>query len=266
VIDLHTHVLPGIDDGAKSLEDSMNMARMAADDGITTLVATPHAWWGGEANGGTVIRGAVGEVMRELEKLGIPVQVVPGSEVPMRPNLLDIVQAEPTWTYAGQGKYLLLEPPWGPVPAYAPDLVRAFIDVGITPIIAHPERNPDIQAHVDVLDRLMKAGALTQITGHSLTGRHGSEARSAAFLFLETNRVDVVSSDAHNARNRSPILSPARTEVENMLGSTVAQRLFQENPQRILDGEQVVDRSVAGACSDEPPGPLARLWQRLRGA
>ncbi|MDQ2731690.1 MAG: hypothetical protein M3Y56_08535, partial [Armatimonadota bacterium] len=163
MVDLHTHILPGIDDGAKTMEDALQMARMAAADGVTTLVATPHAYWEGAVNGDPVITSKIAELTTAMEAEGIVLRIVPGAEVPIEKNLLSKLERNSLWTYAGQGVYLLLEPPWGPIPNYSDDLVGELMDRGITPIIAHPERSPDLQAHPVLLDGFISLGALTQV-------------------------------------------------------------------------------------------------------
>ena len=267
MVDLHTHIIPGIDDGAQTLDESLEMARLAVADGITTLAATPHAYWRGEVNSGPTIRGGVAELTAQFVVQDIPLKLVTGAEVPMERHLVNKVRSDHSWTYGGNGIYLLLEPPWGPIPDYALRLVAELIQNDITPLIAHPERNPDLRSNFSLLDRMLQLGAVAQITANSILGNHGVASRLAALKMLETSRAHVVSSDAHNTDTRPPMLSEARAVVTDMLGEDPARLLFEENPYRVLKGQPLlaVPGAPPSARSSAPSGNiLTRVINRLR--
>lgn len=264
MVDLHTHILPGIDDGAKTMDDALQMARMAANDGVTTVVATPHAYWEGAVNGDPVITSGVAELTQAIEAEGISLRIVPGAEVPIEKHLVSKLERHPNWTIGGQNVYLLLEPPWGPIPDYSDALVSELMERGITPIIAHPERSPDLQAHPALLDGFISLGALTQVTANSILGRHGSTAKNMALKLLKSGKVHVISSDSHNCKNRAPVLAEARQEVESLLGAETGFRLFEQNPQRIVDGMALDAFSTQQDNSPSEAKGLGKLFSRFR--
>ncbi|HET6385877.1 MAG TPA: CpsB/CapC family capsule biosynthesis tyrosine phosphatase [Armatimonadota bacterium] len=266
MVDIHTHILPGIDDGAVNLEDSLRMARLAHADGVSIIAATPHAYWRSEINDGVIIRRGVEEVNQVIREAAIPINVVPGCEVVMRRSTPEQIAADPMWTIAGGRAYLLLEPPWGPLPDFCFDLISEISELGITPIIAHPERSPDLQSNPSLIERMIEMGAMTQVTANSITGQHGGLARNIALRLLQGGNVHVVASDSHNSTNRSPILSAAREEVRRLVGEEIARRLFEENPRQIVEGLPIsVMPAPDPVPAEERPGGIGGLFRKIIG-
>jgi protein-tyrosine phosphatase len=266
MVDIHTHIIPGVDDGAQNMEDTIAMCRLAAEDGVGTIVATPHAYWSREVNGGPVIENGTAAVREALEANGVSMKIVPGCEVPMERNLVAKLLADRFWTIDASSAYLLLEPPWGALPDYLYPLIQEILDQGITPIIAHPERSPDLQQRPQIVARLVEMGSLTQLTANSILGRHGPKARDVAWRLLEEGLAHVVASDSHNSTSRPPRLSEARREVEDALGADVGVRLFEENPQQIVSGMPVMAAPKPNATPDRGRQTgLGGFFQRLRG-
>ena len=181
VIDLHIHILPGIDDGPRTLEESLEMARMAVADGITTVVATPHLFSHRavaleDFNAPDTIREAVAALNRELAAAAIPLIVLPGCEVPLFADILKFVESNRVLSLNDGGRYISLEMPDTVIPPATEDIIFHLSSLGLTPIITHPERNPIFYEMPQKLKRLLSLGCLAQITARSLTGGFGWRA------------------------------------------------------------------------------------------
>jgi len=261
VIDLHCHILPGLDDGPLSAAESLEMCRIAVEDGIRTIVATPHM-----LNGMfPVDRKAILQGMEEFSGLlyreSIPLRILPGADVHLDPSVPDLLDRGALVTVADLGRHLLLELPQDIVPEGTADLLFQVQLKGVTPIITHPERNIEIQQDPGILDDLVRAGSLTQVTAGSLTGDFGSCVRRCSLRLLESGTAHLVSTDAHNAGRRSPRLSEARRVVEEKMGRAEAERVFLERPERILQGGCV--EVPEPLTVEDRPKRRRSLWRRL---
>jgi protein-tyrosine phosphatase len=233
VIDLHCHILPNIDDGAKDLETALAMAAMAVDDGIVTVVCTPHILPGVYANTADGIAAAVGALSDALAEASIPLHLTTGADVHMAPNLLAEIRAGRVPTVSGS-RYLLLEPPHHVLPPGFEDFAFGLAAGGIVPILTHPERLGWIESHYDLIKRLVARGVLMQLTAGSVLGKFGSRARYWAERMLDEGIVDLLATDAHNVGRRPPRLSEARDRVEQRCGEERATRLVLTNPLHVL--------------------------------
>lgn len=237
MIDLHCHILPGTDDGAEDIEESLDMARVAAADGIRTLVATPHVGNGVYAPTPKNVDDAVAALQRALDQHRIPLKIIAGAEMHLRPGLRDLYRSGSGPTIGGNGRFMLLELPVHAVPSGVSELIFGLKMDGITPILAHPERNTAIQQDPDILLQLVETGALVQVTAMSVTGAFGSRAGDCAASLLKRRLVHVLASDAHDADYRRPALMAAVAVAAEILGDrTQALDLVTRIPQRILDG------------------------------
>jgi protein-tyrosine phosphatase len=235
--DIHCHILPGLDEGASTSEESLKMLELAIKDGISDIVATPHIVSGVYNNTKDIIDMAV----QELKGLTTRIQVYAGAEIRISRDLARRV-GNKELPLINNKHYLLLELPAyviPPVPQLE-NIVRDLIQSDITPIFAHPERNMPILKDFSIMERLVKCGALFQITAMSVTGRSVS---SSALKMIKKGFIHVVASDAHDTRNRPPILSPAYETVASKFGRTVADRLFISNPRKIIQGEKILEQS-----------------------
>lgn len=230
MIDIHSHFLPGLDDGAKSVEEAVAMIEMAAGDGTTDLVGTPHCndrfAFSPERN-----RALLGELQ---ERVGNGVVLLSGCDFHVSYQNLERVLTEKATYTLNQGTYLLTEfANYG----IAPQTLNIFHRLRLNelvPIITHPERNR-LLLREKLLRRLVEMGCPVQITAGSLTGRFGAEAQQAAERLLAERLVHFVASDAHDTRRRPPRLSRARARVAAKWGEEVARALFVENPRAALD-------------------------------
>jgi protein-tyrosine phosphatase len=208
MIDLHSHILPGLDDGARDLEDALEIARTAVADGITAIAATPHVREDYPTTADAMENG-VRQLRKAIESEGIELELLTGGEISL--EQLDRLSSDELRRFGlgGNPRYLLLETPYRDWPLSFGEIVFRLGALGITAVIAHPERNGSVQADVDKVADLVRAGALIQVTAASLDGRLGSRARNCARKLLNAELVDMVGSDAHTAGLREVGLSDA---------------------------------------------------------
>jgi len=260
MIDLHSHILPGIDDGAKTLEVSLEMARMAVADGIHTMACTPHIYPGLYGNDASGIALARDRLQAELDARGIALRLVVGADVHLVPGLLDGLRAGTVPTLHGS-RYVLLEPSHHVKPPRFEEAVFELVAAGYTPVITHPERLVWIEDHYDVFLRLIRQGAWMQLTAGALTGLFGARARYWGEKFLGEGHTHLLATDAHSSGRRVPRLSEARAVAERLLGAAEATRLVLERPQAILD--DIAPSQVPALPQAAPrPGWLQRVVLR----
>lgn len=235
-VDLHAHVLPGLDDGPQNWEESLAVLEAAAAGGTTALVATPHWLEGGYAPQVGRVLEAAAELGLRAAARGINVAVRPGMEVYLSPDVPRHLSAGKLLTIADTGAYLLLELPFEAWPPYAERVVFELQLAGITPVLAHPERCREAAADPRRIRTLAERGVLVQINAGSLTGRFGRTSQRCVYHLIGTGCAHFAASDAHNARDRSPDLSAAYAAAANAFGEDCARALFCENPAAILSG------------------------------
>ena len=236
MIDLHTHLLHGIDDGAQTLSESLSLARAAVADGIRACALTPHIHPGRYDNIKTRIHTHVDAFRAALQQADIPLQVFAGGEVRLGMEALEqLLQDEVPFLGTVNGcKIMLLELPHDGIPVGSQQFVNKLLSMNIRPLIAHPERNKSVMADPRRIQPFVDAGCWLQLTGGSITGDFGDAARKTAHALLEDDLVHLVASDAHNLTSRPPMLSKARQAVSQRWGDDTAQLLFHTRPARIL--------------------------------
>ncbi len=233
MIDLHCHLLPGIDDGAPDLATSLEMARIAVADGITTIACTPHIYPGLYENTGPDILLRVERLQADLDAAGIALTLVAGCDAHLTPTMVAELDSGHIPTIAGS-RYFLFEPPHHVAPPRLEQSVLATLEAGYMPIITHPERLSWIESHYDTMKALARAGAWMQLTAGSITGRFGQRAQSWSERMLDEGLVHLVSTDAHNLRNRKPLLSEAAAVVAARLGEAAAHDMVVTRPRMVL--------------------------------
>jgi protein-tyrosine phosphatase len=242
VIDVHSHILPGIDDGARDLEEALEMARLAVADGIRVMVATPHLF-----KHKSVDLGAINEKRIILEHLdafrdrlaveGIDLEILPGCDVPLSIEALILLEDDRVLTVNDGKRYLLLELPHFSIPPAMEDICFRLKSRGLTPIITHPERHPLILERPERLERLVNLGCLAQLTASSLTGGFGRQVARASRQLVKKGYIHMVASDAHNTRGRPPVLSKAVSELTKLVGLEQARAMVVHIPEKIIKGE-----------------------------
>lgn len=200
LVDIHCHILPQIDDGAKNNHDCIDMCKQAVENGYTDIIATPHHLKGVYNNPGEFVQEKVNQVNQILVKEGIRLNIHAGQEVRIHEDLIQHLQRNEVLTLAGS-KYVLIELPSCSVPLYTKNLFFNLQNGGYIPVIAHPERNKVFQKHPNKLIELVQHGALTQLTWQSLHWR--SPLRKFSKKFISNESVHFVATDAHNCENRS---------------------------------------------------------------
>jgi protein-tyrosine phosphatase len=237
-VDIHCHLLPGIDDGAKDWGESLAMARLAVDDGTTTIVATPHQLGNFGHNRGDHIRQLVAEAQQRLDAARIPLVVLPGADVRIEPDMAGALARGEVLTLGDHRRHVLLELPhelYFPLEPLLEQLSRRKF-VGI---LSHPERNQGILRQPEVLAPLVEAGCLMQITAGSLCGTMGPECQQFSEWMLAEGLVHFVATDAHGPRSRRPLLRRAFERVVEIVDETTANELCSGNPGRVAAGQPV---------------------------
>lgn len=239
MIDLHCHILPGIDDGAKDIEDSIDMARAAVAEGITHILATPHyknGHWNNEKKDILVL---VDELQEELDARDIPLTIFPGQEVRINGELFEDL-AEDKIQFIDEGsQYVLIEFPTPSIPAYTESLFFELQKEGITPIIVHPERNRAVLKNPNVLLPFVEKGALAQLTAASYTGGFGKSIQKVSKQLVEANLVHFIASDAHNVSSRSFHMKEAFRKLEKEFGREKVNE-YQQVTKDLVNGEVIV--------------------------
>jgi len=248
VIDIHSHIMPAIDDGARSLDEALEMVRIAVDDGIEQIVSTPHMFNGLSHNPEPAeIHDRVAELNEVVSKsCGGRLQILPGNEVRISHEI--IAQAERNRVTRINGRnYMLVEFPHVAVPAAADELFHGLLCEGVQPVLVHPERNSQIQGDPSIVAAFVEQGVVIQVTAMSVTGEFGHAAKNCADILLRHNCVHFLASDAHRSKTRRPVLSKARAAAALIIGEERARALVCENPSAAVRGE---------ALHVEPPIPF----------
>lgn len=270
-VDLHCHILPGIDDGAKSLEQSLEMLRLAAEHGTQVMVATPHMMPGTFDNTQGRIQRAFEQYRVEVAKSGLGVQVNMAAEVHLCAEIMLWQQQGqlPTLGCVAGKQVLLLELPHSRVPQGVTKLIKWLMAKNILPMIAHPERNRGVWQEPYYLQQWRRMGCLFQVTAGALLGEFREQAQAVAEQMLANDMVDVVASDCHGPDKRTPVLSLAYERVSELHNEALAKRLFIVTPGSIIDGRashpNVAHQNLSHkklshrSCADKPPIQLNSL-------
>lgn len=239
MFDIHCHLLPAVDDGAKNIGEAVAIVRASQRQGVRGIVATPHYLGGGHSASVEDILAAVDRLKETLTQSGLTVDVYPGMEAYLSPNLCKLLKKGDVITLNNNGRYILIELPFNEIPLYCEETLFLLAVEGIIPVIAHPERNQLICSDPDILAQWVERGILVQINAGSLLGLFGGKAQRTAQLLLLRNLVHCVASDAHSACYRLPLLATARERVLSLCGAEQAYLLFHRNPEKIINGQAV---------------------------
>lgn len=235
MIDIHSHILWGIDDGARDRETSVAMLKLAAETGTTDIVATPHSDMQFKYDAELVT-----QLIAELQgEMAGAIKIHKGCDFHMSFENVQACLENPTkFTINGLG-YLMVEFADTFIPPSTEEIFRQFSARGITPVITHPERNPVLQGSTERLQRWIESGCLVQVTAQSVTDRFGKAAQQAAWKWLKAGLVHVLASDAHDTEHRPPRLDLARDIMTSEMGADVARMLLEDNPGAVINGERV---------------------------
>jgi protein-tyrosine phosphatase len=241
MFDMHCHILPRLDDGADSLAESIAMARVAVQDGITDVLATPHHANGRYHNEGFSVIRAVEELNLQLHEQQIPLKVWPGQEIRVYKNFIpDLEQG--IAISLNHSRYILIEFPPDRIPNHIEEYIHELNVIGKVAIIAHPERNQEILRNPDLLFQLIRFGALSQITAGAVNGSFGTKIQSMAFKLCEANLVHFIASDAHNTTNRPFGLAVAYQMLLDRFGREHVE-LYQMNARAVVNNHSILINS-----------------------
>ena len=239
MVDIHAHILPGIDDGAGDIYDALEMAKIAANSGVKTIVATPHCNIPGMFN--NYFSDALIEVFKNTEKAikeeGIDIQLCPGMEVFATSDLPRLLTDGKIMTL-NQSRYLLVEFSFDEDPGYAMHILDKITELGVKPVIAHAERYEFIQDDPSIAYQMRRKGYWIQINKGSILGKFGRRAWDTTWKLLDHQLVSVVASDAHSPFQRTPYLKNAYDELKNEISDEYRKRLFEYNPANICNNKQ----------------------------
>ncbi len=254
MIDLHTHILPGVDDGSPDMEESIAMAELAVEGGVHTLVATPHSNQRGrfENYRSAMLQNRFDELRNALEARGIPLHVLTGMEIFCTEDTAALIQ-EGLLFGLNHSDYYLIEFPFDADPDWMGDRLEEVLDLGKTPLIAHPERYFCIQDYPMIIFEWLSMGCRTQANKGSFLGRFGRHVRRTVHVLAEHDLITCVASDAHSSHMRTTYMDDLRRYLTDELGQMTTRRLLEENPSRILQNQKI-------AMHGRPIGPSRRFF------
>lgn len=236
--DIHCHIIPEIDDGSANLAESIVMANQAIEDGTKSVVATPHQLGSNSRVTAEAIKTGVLSLRKELCSENIDLNIAPGADIRIDPELPKLLKQGKVLTLADQGKHVLLELPHD---TYYPidQLLKSLRKQGLVGILSHPERNRGIIKDPEVMWDVVEAGGLLQITAASLTGAFGSSCQEIAELAVDEGLVHFIASDAHDTKHRPFGMRDAYDTICVMAGEELADLVCCENPARVFEGDDV---------------------------
>jgi protein-tyrosine phosphatase len=254
VIDLHAHILPGFDDGADSLAESLEMARAYVQAGYTQVVATPHVIPGLYEHTRREILVGVKGLQAAIQSEGIELAVLPAAEYYLTTELPEAWARGELLTVNDNGRYLLVELPVQELPLFTDQVLFDLLLAGVTPVLVHPERNQSLATHPEMLAAMVHKGIVAQITAGCLTGLFGHACRSTAQLFVNRGWAQIVATDAHSAGRRLA----AGLEAARLLGRQ-SRRLMYENPWAVINDRPLTAAPEASAGSNRGGGIFTRI-------
>jgi protein-tyrosine phosphatase len=235
MVDIHSHILPGVDDGAKSVEIALDMVRMAHADGIRHMVATPHA-----SDRYTYDRPRSLELLNQLRReCGVAMEFSLGCDFHFSFDNIQSALHDPHHYCISKTDFLLVEFSDFAISPNTADTLHTFVEMGITPVLTHPERNAILQKKQELVLTLVELGCIVQVTANSMTGFWGERPRKAAEWLLDRDCVHVIASDAHDLQRRPPIMSSARALLTQRYGAELATALCEQNPRAVVENQHL---------------------------
>lgn len=236
MIDLHCHLLPGVDDGAEDLDEALELARIAVADGIRLAVLTPHIHPGRYDNRRSQLLGQLLRFQQHLDSANIPLQLRLGGEVRLGVESLELLSKNevPFLGVIGGYRVILLELPHQMIPVGSLQFVEKLLSLNIRPLIAHPERNKAVMAQPERIRPFVAAGCWLQLTAGAIAGKFGESAATAARYLLQNDLAYVIASDAHNREHRPPVISEGRRAAAEIVGEKMASEMVSLRPAHIV--------------------------------
>ncbi|QNO14615.1 capsular biosynthesis protein [Alkalicella caledoniensis] len=237
IVDTHSHLIPAIDDGAKNMDETLEMCQIAEKENISKIIATPHFIRGEFFSTPRDVKDNVKNINKKLRELGIDVKIYSGHEVFIDPDIPKLLINGEINTL-NDSRYVLIELPMNGIPSYTEDTLYSIRLKGYVPVIAHPERNSEIINDPNILFRLIELGAVSQMTTFSLLGKYGERIQKVSEEMLRHNLVHLMATDAHTPRRRSPKIVEAQKRLVDMVGAQKANTIM-ANGERILQNQEL---------------------------
>ena len=236
MIDIHSHILPSVDDGAQNIEEALVLLKLAQDDGVTTQYLTPHMRPPKYTNEANTIRKAFDDFSKIVADKGFNIKLHLSAEVRVGPEIMPLLQRDDfPWLGQWEGKNaFLLEMPHGMVPAGTINVINWLVQRDILPVIAHPERNREFQTNTKLLEQFVQAGCLVQITAASLLGKFNEKSEQAAIHLLEKDLVTFMATDSHNDFYRPPDLKAGFDRAKEFVSEEKAMSFVYAAPAKLL--------------------------------
>lgn len=241
MIDIHTHILPGIDDGAEDIHETLEMAKIAVESGVQVIVATPHCNIPGMYDNymGKQYIASYQKAVEAIKKAGLPLTLCPGMEVFGTEDIGELLVAKKIMPL-NQSRYVLVEFPFDAEPDYAFYILKQMKEVGAIPVVAHAERYYFVQDNPHVCYEMRMSGCEVQVNKGSFEGRFGSRVRKTAYRLLNHNMISVIASDAHGCEQRTPFMKEVYQKLSEERTVEYMDILFHQNPKRICMNEPVL--------------------------
>lgn len=263
ILDFHTHLLPGLDDGSSDWRTAVVMAQLTLSQGASAVFLTPHHTDDWYAPSRDVVLAATEEMRQRLAAARIEIEVYPGAEARLRPALPELVRRKEVLTMADRGKHLLVEFPRRDLPSNWRDILHALMSDGVTPILAHPERYGPLADDPDVVAGLVDQGVLVQVNSGSLLGHYGDAVRECALRLARARQVHFLGSDAHDPIDRPPRLREAARLLERVLGTPGVRAVLRGNPGAVIEGRPVPPLPARHGGEPRADGFVTRFWRCL---
>ena len=257
MIDIHTHILPGIDDGSKTIEESIEISRKAKDAGVNTIVATPHILERPSESNWQRVRDSFKSVKQRLRVKRVDIDLILGAEFFISPDLPKTIKENRELSINNGNKYVLIELPMNEIPHFTEQTIFELLLQGIVPIICHPERYIEIQKDANKLSNLIRKGALTQLNSGSLMGRYGKKVQKTAKTLLAHNLIHMIGSDVHSVSKGSYSLLQSVKQATKVVGKKRAKEMVTAIPRKVINGERI----------EAPPAALIKksIFRRFVG-
>ena len=236
-IDIHSHIIPGVDDGSRDMETSIALLKMAAENGTTDIIATPHVIDVSTTLTWDAIRCHVEVLQQKADEEGIPITIYPGAETELNWDLLELIREDHSRFCLAGSRYLLMEMPSLMLPPHLEEMIYELQVMDIVPVLAHPERQMQLMEKPETLLKLLKRGCVAQSNGGSLTGVFGPKPYEKVRMLLNNHMTAFLGSDAHNLRHRNTNLKEAREKITEYWGEETAKELLGTLPLHILQNK-----------------------------
>ncbi len=261
-IDIHSHIIPGVDDGSRDMETSIALLQMAAENGTTDIIATPHVIDVSTTLTWDAIRRHVEALQKEADAREIPIRIYPGAETELNWDLLELIREDHSAFCLAGSRYCLMELPSLMLPPNLEDMIYELQLMDIVPVLAHPERQMQLMHEPEKLLKLLQQGCVAQSNGGSLTGVFGPKAHEKVHMLIDHQMIAFMGSDAHNLRHRTTNLKDAREKLVKHWGEATATELLETKPRYILENKELPPELYLNRLPETLGKPKAKVLKK----